>query len=558
MSVPTSHLPPPTPTSLHSHSFLSAAVETNIPCHPATTLPNSPTTPQPFNNSFANRHDVAHHQANTHKQSSIAVFPHQPTSPEIVIVPYLHPSLHTLNYGSVPLIPTPPSLRCPPYLPVRADPKVASFHRYPPPVASASSETSAPATLLPTDPSPDADLGLFPPATTVGTKGGESSGGRGEGDGVGQKRRDFVFSGVVSGIMTKTCCAPFDRIRLLYQIQPMLPQQPLHKLHSISGGDLLGSATSRADLCRGGSAAADSAALAGGGVGAVNGCGGRVVDSHLKYPSLYGTVSAIVREEGVTALWRGNVANMCRAAFVYGIKFGTNDHIKQSLILRNNNISIHTQTPLPNTDRDTGSERKEQDRGELGNGGSRGGMNAGRRLGVGELLLAGAAAGAVQKAVCYPLDLLSVRIALGVNSVILANKTVSTSDGVRSGCGITAGIKATGVGAARAVPAHSSGGTAAFTASACTASASTPNNTISSHTTASHTSYTRTATTASDTTATHTTPRHREGGYSMYRTSLRIYHTEGLRGFYKGFGPTMCTGVPYVMLQMTFFELFTR
>lgn len=45
---------------------------------------------------------------------------------------------------------------------------------------------------------------------------------------------------------------------------------------------------------------------------------------------------------------------------------------------------------------------------------------------------------------------------------------------------------------------------------------------------------------------------------SIWSAVKRIHSTEGVRGFYKGFGPTLLTGVPYVMLQMTFFELYKR
>lgn len=45
---------------------------------------------------------------------------------------------------------------------------------------------------------------------------------------------------------------------------------------------------------------------------------------------------------------------------------------------------------------------------------------------------------------------------------------------------------------------------------------------------------------------------------SIWGAVKRIKASEGLRGFYKGFGPTLLTGVPYVSLQMTFFELYNR
>lgn len=45
------------------------------------------------------------------------------------------------------------------------------------------------------------------------------------------------------------------------------------------------------------------------------------------------------------------------------------------------------------------------------------------------------------------------------------------------------------------------------------------------------------------------------GIIDVFRTTIR---TEGVSGLYKGIGPTILTGSPYVGLQMTFYELFKR
>ena len=44
----------------------------------------------------------------------------------------------------------------------------------------------------------------------------------------------------------------------------------------------------------------------------------------------------------------------------------------------------------------------------------------------------------------------------------------------------------------------------------------------------------------------------------IFDCTRRVLVNEGIAGFYKGFLPTLLTGVPYVMLQMTLFELFRR
>ncbi|MDC3321154.1 hypothetical protein OAV88_00975 [bacterium] len=48
---------------------------------------------------------------------------------------------------------------------------------------------------------------------------------------------------------------------------------------------------------------------------------------------------------------------------------------------------------------------------------------------------------------------------------------------------------------------------------------------------------------------------HYDGIVHCFATTVRV---EGVRGLYKGLGPTILSGAPYVGLQMTFFELFGR
>lgn len=48
---------------------------------------------------------------------------------------------------------------------------------------------------------------------------------------------------------------------------------------------------------------------------------------------------------------------------------------------------------------------------------------------------------------------------------------------------------------------------------------------------------------------------HYKGIVDVFRTTLK---TEGVQGLYKGIGPTMLTGSPYVGLQMSFYEIFKR
>eukprot|EP00916_Digyalum_oweni_P026365 GHVL01043319.1.p1 GENE.GHVL01043319.1~~GHVL01043319.1.p1 ORF type:complete len:204 (+),score=27.59 GHVL01043319.1:55-666(+) len=133
---------------------------------------------------------------------------------------------------------------------------------------------------------------------------------------------DYIISAGASGLITKTAVAPLERIRLIYQTQGMTES----------------------------------------GRGAI---------------PLYGripeTVKRIINEEGVCALWKGNVSNVLRAMMVYGLKFGVNDMIKAEIVKN-------------------------------------------RELSLKDLLFSSTIAGLVQKLGSFPFDLVTVRIALGVNN----------------------------------------------------------------------------------------------------------------------------------------------
>ncbi|KAL8274595.1 hypothetical protein Esti_001498 [Eimeria stiedai] len=208
---------------------------------------------------------------------------------------------------------------------------------------------------------------------------------------------ELLLSAAVSGLVTKTACAPMDRLRLLYQVQGMLQQQqPQQQVRT------------------------------------------------LKYRGLCSAFRLVVREEGLCGLWRGNGVNAVRAAACYAIKLPANDIAKRLLSSSSSSTS---------------------------NNSSRG---------LQSLLLAGALAGSLQKMLSYPLDLLSVRIALGINTSALGPPSSSSSS--------------------------SSGGG-------------------------------------------------RKEYAGMVDCLKRIWGLEGPRGFFKGYGLALFTGVPYVMLQMTFFDL---
>ncbi|SIO73723.1 Mitochondrial transporter (putative) [Babesia microti strain RI] len=197
-----------------------------------------------------------------------------------------------------------------------------------------------------------------------------------------RNRYKYIFCGLMSGMLTKTACAPFDRIRLLYQVQPMFANK----------------------------------------VGRGN---------NRKYKGILNTAHVILREEGVVGLWRGNMINTVRGGVCYATKFGVTDITRELL---------------------DGIDKN----------GSPGSFNS---------VIAGAVAGLIQKSISYPLDVVSVRMALGINTSNL-NKE-------------------------------------------CTYR-------------------------------------------GIFNCVSQIYNREGLCGFFKGFAPTICTGIPYIALQMGLFDFYKR
>ncbi|KAK1442269.1 mitochondrial carrier domain containing protein [Babesia gibsoni] len=219
-----------------------------------------------------------------------------------------------------------------------------------------------------------------------------------------KKSKSYIACGLFSGVITKTICAPFDRIRLLYQVQPMFNQA----------------------------------------------CALQKDSSHsFKYHGVLRTAEKIIQEEGARGLWRGNMMNTIRGGICYATKFGINDGAKERL-----GAFVPLQKWFAKRVADSDDPGK---------------MTAYNNVIL--TLMSGASAGILQKVFSYPLDVVSVRMALGVNTKVLSNNCYY--------CGIVD----------------------CFT---------------------------------------------------------KILKTEGIRGFFKGFLPTVCTGVPYVALQMTFFDIYKR
>lgn len=124
-----------------------------------------------------------------------------------------------------------------------------------------------------------------------------------------------LFAGAASGAIVKTGTAPLERVKILHQIDGM----------------------------HGGS----------------------------RYGGVWNTLRVIVREEGVRALFKGNMANVVRVIPVYALKFSFNDRFKDWLR-----------------------------------------RHPGEELGVARLMVAGSLAGLFQTAITYPLDFVRTRLSL--------------------------------------------------------------------------------------------------------------------------------------------------
>ncbi|KAL7068247.1 putative carrier protein [Cryptosporidium serpentis] len=166
---------------------------------------------------------------------------------------------------------------------------------------------------------------------------------------------EYAFCALGSAVVAKTIVAPFDRIRLLYQVQGMM--------NSTQGINIIGTENT--------------------------------LTNTLKYKSLYQTIRMIYNEEGLLSFWRGNLTNIYRSCLVYILKFSINDIIKlrlkrEQLNRSNSETSLNSLLLLSSDD------------------------NL-QKLNIMDLLLSGGIAGFFQKFISYPLEILSVRISLGIN-----------------------------------------------------------------------------------------------------------------------------------------------
>ncbi|KEP65698.1 UNVERIFIED_CONTAM: carrier superfamily protein [Hammondia hammondi] len=372
-----------------------------------------------------------------------------------------------------------------------------------------------------------------------------------------------MISGMASGILTKTACAPMDRLRLLFQVQGMMshqqerqkaaPHSPLSTALEASRVSAPSSPpSSRSAVCSPSLSqppSAESPSSLSAPQPAVSAACARVhsaqfptplslsqqaASSPKKYSGVLASLRLVIQEEGVPGLWRGNAANACRAAAAYAVKFPANDWARGLIekmpsssrrfdARKHSSASVHTADANATFSSNQNAEDKlrrgdHQVSRQLETKDAVSEANGEKKMGVAGLMLAGSIAGALQKALCYPLDLVSVRIAMGINTAALAGYKAESASKLSPGAHAQGAVSSSGSSASSSSLAGSS-----------PQSAASP-------------------------------PQKQEARlYSgIGQCVRRIYSTEGLAGFYKGFAVSLWSGVPYVMLQMTFYELWKR
>ena len=102
------------------------------------------------------------------------------------------------------------------------------------------------------------------------------------------KSMTALLSGAIAGLIAKTVVAPMDRVKIIFQVSHRL----LHKV-------------------------------------VYNLCCNKVTNEAYSIRNLPRIFSHIIREEGFTALWRGNSATILRIAPYAGIQFMTYDYLKR-------------------------------------------------------------------------------------------------------------------------------------------------------------------------------------------------------------------------------------
>lgn len=100
----------------------------------------------------------------------------------------------------------------------------------------------------------------------------------------GWKLGSQLLAGAFSGITTKTCVAPLERVKILMQVQSMLADKQANKINP----------------------------------------------AELKYgKNMFTAFRTIITDEGLLRLWKGNGANCLRVVPVYALKFSFNDTFRE-------------------------------------------------------------------------------------------------------------------------------------------------------------------------------------------------------------------------------------
>ncbi|KOB62049.1 hypothetical protein PFHG_03787 [Plasmodium falciparum HB3] len=134
-------------------------------------------------------------------------------------------------------------------------------------------------------------------------------------------------------------------------------------------------------------------------------------EASIKYRNIIQSFFFIIKEEGVLGLWKGNFVNTIRGGIVYSAKFGTNDIIKDKLKkakIKQKNVYNNNNNNNNNMDIQNSCQNNSN-------------ISTNNTFNYYESITAGYISGIIQKTLSYPLDLLSIRMALGVNEKYLTN-----------------------------------------------------------------------------------------------------------------------------------------
>jgi solute carrier family 25 phosphate transporter 23/24/25/41 len=203
--------------------------------------------------------------------------------------------------------------------------------------------------------------------------------------------KQFAAGGIAGGV-SRSVVAPIDRVKILMQTQFLLAKK--QATTAAAGG--------------GGPAVASSVGVGGGGD---------------KYTGIVQTLRTIVKDEGVSRLWRGNGTNCLRVVPYAALQFTSYDQYKQMLLKSSHLGGVGDESVLARSKAFAPSSSA-----------SAATTAPNRELRVWERLLAGSMAGATATTFTHPLDVIRVRLATQpeLHGMLDATRSILAENGART------------------------------------------------------------------------------------------------------------------------------